>query len=186
MWMKITICFSLVVFFIAGCSNAEPESKIDPEEQAKQIATEFKEKQYMIEYDKGNLALSPIEASKVIEEKVKPLLTKEAFAQNAYINNFTEPVDMSNLTKSNLSLKSIEFDFKEQTEDTFIFDYAVEVLFEKYDDESLTQTESITGEMKVTDTDEDGWQVSSSTQTHFNPEHIKSMQEKFGVPVGLH
>lgn len=91
---------------------------------------------------------------------------------------------MSNLTQSNLSPKNISFDFKEKKENTFIFDYQVDILFKKFNNEELTQIETITGEMKVTNTEEDGWQVSSSTQTHFSPDHIKSIQKKFGVLEG--
>ncbi|WP_172840470.1 hypothetical protein [Virgibacillus phasianinus] len=135
-----------------------------------------------MEYDENNH--NSMEAAKSIEEKLKPLLTQDAFVQNVSINNFLETVDVSNLTKSDLSLQTIKFTLKEKVANTFIFDYQVDVRFKKYNDEDLTQIETITGEMKVTNTEKDGWQVSSSTQTHFSLEHIKSIQKKFGLPSG--
>lgn len=90
MWRKVIVCFLLVIIFVAGCSKVDSASKPDPKEQAKEVATEFKEKQYMIDFDKRNLALNKIEASKIIEEKVEPFLTKETLERNANQMNFFE------------------------------------------------------------------------------------------------
>lgn len=182
--VKLFVYFLLALLFIVGCTKSESEPKPDQQEQAKLVATEFKEKQYTIEYEEI-ADLKFMERLQFHEDKIKPLLTKEAFETNVMVNNLSETVNVSIATKGNLSFKNIEFEFKEKTENTYIFDYKVKVLFEKHNDEELNATESITGEMKVTNTD-DGWLVSSSTQTHFPQEHIKSIQKKFGVPVGLH
>ncbi|WP_404455957.1 hypothetical protein LG329_08540 [Virgibacillus necropolis] len=182
MRIKLFVVFLLAFIFVTGCTESDP--KLDPKEQAKQVATDFKEKQYKIKYEEiADLDLR--EALRIIDDRVKPLLTKHAFDTNTMVNNFRETVDVSILTKSNLSLKNIEFEFKEKTDDTYIFDYNVEVFFEKYNDDILTETESITGEVKVTNT-EDGFLVSNSTQTHFPLKHIEAIQKKFGVPVGYY
>ncbi len=144
-------------------------------EKAIDVATKFKQELFNVNYDPDKERFSSTEE---IEEKVADYVTKDQL-------QFTQGVllyvgQLSQQTKSNLSVKNITFEVgNTQTETEVSLNYHIEIQFKRVGETGEKPTITNYGQMRVVKTD-DGWKVSKDLPQMISINEVEEKLRKHG------